>query len=246
MDYRILNLKRKYDLSILEENIKFTIEVADLIKNLNSPVEKDAYIDKISRDTGIAKTAIEKEIANKESSKDSRNSKNVEVRKQRQIKSVESLIFLGNFKAELDLLRIIMLNMEYFDITKNKLSADDFTKEETKLVYKLILQAYKSTEELDIGDFKNSALNQGISEDFLDDLILEEVEYKPTDLESVVEDLIGKLVLNKYLNERNQIIKNIERVEKSEDNSLKEEIKIEDLFIQLIHVNNKIKQITHE
>ena len=59
IDFKVHILKREYKIDTLEGKIKFTREVANIIKNIKSPIEQDIYIDKISQETKITKDAIE-------------------------------------------------------------------------------------------------------------------------------------------------------------------------------------------
>ena len=65
VEYQAYILKEKYDLENYEEKIKFTREISEVIKKINSPIEQDVYIDKISLETQISKDAILKEIRGK-------------------------------------------------------------------------------------------------------------------------------------------------------------------------------------
>ncbi len=244
IDYRILLMKKQYDLNQTEDNIKFTIEVSRLIGSLKSPVEQDVYIDKISKDTGISKEAIKKEIGTSKNTVNTRDYKTKAYNNRNHIQPVKSLILSGYLKAEFDLLRIIIQNIEYFERIKNKLSANDFTSKEAKTIYHIVLSDYNSSESLDLENFKAQSLEEGISQEFIDNLVLEKIEYDPTSIENIIEDLIKTIVLNKLLNKRNMIIKTIEESEtnSNQDNN----INIEDLFLQLTRINNEIKYITHE
>ncbi|MBQ7265685.1 MAG: DNA primase [Firmicutes bacterium] len=60
--FRCEQARGKYNFAILDEKIAFTKEVASIMKEVNSGVELEAYIDEVERLTGISKQAILKEI----------------------------------------------------------------------------------------------------------------------------------------------------------------------------------------
>src|SRR5699024_2806135 len=65
IDYTIFLNRRKYKLDIVDEKIKFTKSIAKVLKKIESPIEQDAYIDKVSIETGISNEAIKSEIYGK-------------------------------------------------------------------------------------------------------------------------------------------------------------------------------------
>lgn len=62
IEYRIDLLKKKYDLSDIEQKIEFVNEMAKIFSKVENSVERDAYLQKISAETGVAIHAISAEI----------------------------------------------------------------------------------------------------------------------------------------------------------------------------------------
>ncbi len=60
-DYKIKKLDEKYNLDIIEEKIEFLKEIAVFLKEL-SPVERDIYVKKISRNYNVSEGAIVEEV----------------------------------------------------------------------------------------------------------------------------------------------------------------------------------------
>ena len=62
IEYKIDLLKKKYDLSDIEQKIEFVNEMAKIFSKVENSVERDAYIQKMAIETGIALHAISAEI----------------------------------------------------------------------------------------------------------------------------------------------------------------------------------------
>ena len=55
-------IQKKYDLTLLEDKIAFTNEIATLLSNVENSIEKDAYLKEVSRITQIDISAIRDQI----------------------------------------------------------------------------------------------------------------------------------------------------------------------------------------
>ncbi|HHT49974.1 MAG TPA: DNA primase, partial [Eubacteriaceae bacterium] len=62
VEYKIKLAREKYDLNSTEGKIDFSKEIAEILKNIKSEIEIDAYIQKISKETGIYESAIKSEV----------------------------------------------------------------------------------------------------------------------------------------------------------------------------------------
>ena len=55
-------IQKKYDLTLLEDKIAFTNEIASLLSSVENSIEKDAYLKEVSRITQIDVSAIQEQI----------------------------------------------------------------------------------------------------------------------------------------------------------------------------------------
>ncbi len=62
VEYKIKLAREKYDLNSTEGKIDFSKEIAEILKNIKSEIEIDAYIQKFSKETGIYESAIKSEV----------------------------------------------------------------------------------------------------------------------------------------------------------------------------------------
>lgn len=63
MEFMINLNKKKHDLTALEGKLGFTRAMANSLKSIESPVELELYLDKISAEIGISKDVIKRELA---------------------------------------------------------------------------------------------------------------------------------------------------------------------------------------
>lgn len=62
IEYRIDEIKKQYNLEITEEKVEFVEEIAKFFSTVKNPVEREAYIAKISRDADISEGAIAAQV----------------------------------------------------------------------------------------------------------------------------------------------------------------------------------------
>lgn len=61
-DYRIYKLRGRFDIKDVEQKIDFTKAAADVLLKINNPIEQEAYIKKVSDESGISEDSIKAEI----------------------------------------------------------------------------------------------------------------------------------------------------------------------------------------
>lgn len=245
IDYKISLNKDKFNINNLEEKILFTKEISKVIRDLKSPIEKDVYIEKISKETGIAKEAIEKEVKGNYNNKFNNSKKNVKVEKQN-IGTKNYKIKSAHIKAEIDLIKLMIADKEYFYIIRDKLLEEGFSNFACRKTYNLIKNEYKNKEIIDIDDLVEEALNIGIDKSIIKKLSEESLEYKPTNIEQVIDDLTDTLILNNLEEKRKEVIESIKDFEDNIEKMEKDKEYFKALCIELTSLNNEIKFIRYK
>lgn len=246
IDYKIYVLKNKYDLNEIEDKIKFTIEVAKLIKSLKSPVEQDVYMKKISETTGISLEAIKEEIGKGNSQNRPRFNNRYEDRKKQSINPVKYEITSGNLKAELDLIRLMIEDRDYFEFVNSKLSVEDFSSEGCKEIFQFIKKEYYNSQILKIEDISQNAKENVTDMELFKSIFEMEIKYDPTKIEEIMGDLINTIIYKNLENQRGQVLRKIEIVEKKMEKSPDDYDDFKNLCLELTRLNNKIKLIRQE
>ena len=226
VDYQIYINKQRYDLSNPEEKIKFTKEIANTLKRLKSPIEKDVYIDKISLETGISKEAIEKEIVGK-------NYKNNRTiygdkyinREYRDNKSKiiprKTVLEPAHLTAEKTLIKLMIENKEYFILIKEYLKEEDFLNYECNILANIIFHQYMEKNQLtqiDTDIILDKVKNiENIDISIIDEVLSKDIVFLPEDKHILVEDLINTVKYSKLMLERKQITNEIQQIESNKD-----------------------------
>lgn len=245
IDYKIILNKDKFNIDNLEEKILFTKEISKVIRDLKSPIEKDVYIEKISKETGIAKEAIEKEVKGNYNNKFNNSKKNVKIEK-RNIGTINYKIKSAHIKAEVDLIKLMIADKEYFYIIRDKLLEEGFSNFACRKTYDLIKKEYKSKESIDIDELAKEALEIGIDENIIKKLSQESLEYKPTNIEQVIDDLTDTLLVNNLEEKRKEVIEAIRDFENNLEKLENDKEHFKALCIELTSLNNEIKSIRYK
>ena len=240
-DYKVYINKRKYNLENLEEKIKFTVEVAGIIKELKSPIEQDGYIDKISIETGISREAIENEVKGKNKVIAKQNhlfdhNKNINYN----IKPMLTILPNAQIKAEMDLIKFMILDKDYFDFISNKLSIDNFESMECKHIFSLLSLNYKNEEEINEKVLISNILEIPKIDQIRVQSIFDNVlKFQPTNINQIIDDLIKTVLISNLHKKRKILLTKIEDLEKKERNEIEEAI-FNKLCLDLIALNKDI------
>ncbi|HLR21878.1 MAG TPA: DNA primase [Tissierellaceae bacterium] len=240
MDYRIDIIKSKYDLTKAEDKIKFTTEVGELIKKLKSSIEQDVYIKKISKDTDISIDAIKAEMK-KINYKKKTNYKKTYTGTQN-ITPVDSEVKSGKLKAELDLLRLMIEDKDYFRYIDENLSVNDLSSEDCKKIFQFIREEYNNSEFIKIEDIIDKARKNNIYSYIFRSIIEMDIKYDPTNIEDSIKDLINTILYKNLKKQREDILKEISDYENKVENDQENDY-LSNLILELTRLNNEIKFI---
>ncbi|WP_055668039.1 DNA primase [Desnuesiella massiliensis] len=134
IDYRLTRAKQGIDFNNGEMLIKYTKEVTEILKSLDS-VEKDVYIKKISEDTGVKEQALY-DLLNNEINKISVNNGMI---KNEESYNVKLYVEPAYLKSERSILKL-MLSKEDSNLVSKNVNKDDFILDSHKKIYDLIIE----------------------------------------------------------------------------------------------------------
>lgn len=241
IDFKIKLSKDKYKLDDVNEKIKFTQEVARILKSMKSPIEQDAYITKVSEETGISIDAIKGEIKGNNYGRD-RNykyKKNIKPFTE-DIKPINTKFISAQIKAEIEILNIMLREKDYFQYVNEKLNIDDYSMEESKEIAKLIIKFYEENEELDKDVLFSEILEiPNLDRERLKSIYNYSIEYKATNIDKIIDDLIETIINSNILNKRKQLLKQIAEME-NKDRSDEENQLFINLCLELDKINKQI------
>lgn len=149
IEYVIRRKSEGFDISSTEGKIGFTKACALVLGGIDDPVTVDAYVVKLSEETGISSTALYDEISKakkspKRYSEDYKGHRSGKNRYNNNIDGQKLYIEPAYIKAEKFILNILYVNNDLFKTIENKLSWQDFNDEVYSKVAHVMFDDLKS------------------------------------------------------------------------------------------------------
>ncbi len=243
VDYKILIYKKKFNLNDTEGKIGFTKEIAKVIRDLKSPIEKDVYIDKISREMNISKDAIEKEVFGN----NIRVTKKGNLVEGKNISPLKVSLPTASTRAEIDLLRLMIFNKEYYDKVMQEVSLDDFENHECREILKIISDLYIEDEIIDEELLFERVMDiANLNTKLVEEIIRKPINFLPETIDQMIKDLVTTLKTNRLEKKRDSIKKKIEEMEKIQNKDPLQEKEFLQLCVELTNLNKELNLIRHE
>lgn len=229
IEFKVKILKKNLNLENTNDKIKFLNEIAKLISKVENNIEREIYIEKISKEYEISKEAIYAEV-NKLSYAGNKSEKILDKPKPVAIhKKIENEISQATKKRENTVLAILLMgDLNVFQIIKQNIDVKDFKSELNKQIAQILYEEFEKGNSninaiLDkMGEEEQSHITEILADD-----------YELDDIEKAIDDVMQKYEKEK-LNERKlQIIQLLEEPEKTveEKNELGKELN--DIIIRL-------------
>ncbi|WP_352419869.1 DNA primase [Proteiniborus sp.] len=246
LDFKIFFYKKKYNLNTLEGKIDFTKEVSNMLKQIESPIELDAYINKISLETNISTEAIKEEIREKQRGqtnsiiKDKYINTNYRNNNKYNILPVKYNLEPGHLIAEKKLLNFIIQDKKIFSYVKDRFRPDDFLNHVYRRAAEIIYDIYNSEEEID--QDKITIHFEGEELKKLEEAIDLNSNFNNEEKIKAVDDYIKKINYYELKIKKNEIKEQIAEIENN-----KAEIKgdveklLKELCIEIIEIDKELK-----
>ncbi|MDD6188963.1 MAG: DNA primase [Clostridiales bacterium] len=179
IEYKLMNLQSKYDLSSPEEKVEFLKAAGEMIARLSSPVEREVYGGRAAQAAGISPEAMAQEIAksrSRQTKKQKQEMERAETRPEMAAQPREKSLRYKNVRsatAEEGVIRLLLLDPSL--IPKCELKADEFSSEFLGKLYSVITERFKNGRSIEI-----SALAADIGEEEMSQLV--HIAQKPESL----------------------------------------------------------------
>lgn len=250
IDYKIFINRQKYNLNNIEDKIKFTKEISKILKNLKSPIEKEVYIDKVSKETGISNEAIKREVlgtdykGNTSFYKDkyingrNRHNKN-------KIKPIKTVLEPAHLTAEKTLIRLMIENKEYYNLIRSYLGEEDFLNYEHNILANIIFKEYETN--LDLTELEPKLIidklgkEEDVDYNLINEIMDMDVEFLPDNKHKLVEDLINRIEYSKLKIKRKEIIKEIQEIESKRGKDEGDVKRFKSLCLELTKLDKELK-----
>ena len=233
VEFKVKILKQNLNIENVNDKIKFLNEIAKILSKVDNSMEKEIYIDKISKEYGISKEAIYGEV-NKLVYKKDNDKKVLESTPIKNLLRKENTEKVDEFIIKREKMVIyILVNypQESYEKVKDTILVDNIKAEINKKIISKIYELYaqgKTSNILDSFDDEETI-------NYLSGIMAE--DFRISDINKCIEDLLTTYNKEKLVNKRNEIIKKLENT----DNMTKEEIheleeKLNDVILKLAKV----------
>ena len=217
IEFKVKLLKKDLDLNNTNDKIKFLNEIAKLISKVDNNIEKEVYIEKISKEYEISKEAIYAEV-NKLTYENKQGEKVLDKAKPvvRHIKEPKTEVPEAVKRRENTVLAILLNgDLNIYQIIKQNITVEDFKDETNKKI------AQKLYEELEKGNSNINGILDELGEEEQNHIteILAD-DYEIDDVEKAIDDVMRSYEKDK-LNDRK--FKILEMLENKELNLSQEE-----------------------
>ena len=179
IEYKLMNLQSKYDLTSPEEKVEFLKAAGQMIARLSSPVEREVYGGRAAQAAGISPDAMAQEIAKSRSiqaKKQKQEQERAETRPEQAAQPREKSLRYKNVRsatAEEGIIRLILLDPTL--IPKCELKPEEFSSEFLGKLYSVISERFKNGRSIEI-----SALAADLNEEEMSRLV--HITQKPESL----------------------------------------------------------------
>jgi DNA primase len=158
IEYKLLNIKTKYDINDAGDKIKYTSEILKILSNIENDIEKDIYCGKLSTELNISKESIKSQLSKyfKKISKN-KNKENILPHTLGYYAKDNQDFSLKRIKAEETILTYIINNYDITDNILPKVSENLFGVNFNKKLYSALKTLILNNRDLNL----NNILSEG-------------------------------------------------------------------------------------
>lgn len=231
VEFKVKMLKKSLNINTASDKIKFLNEVSKILSRVDNNIEKEVYIERISKEYNVSKEAIYAQT-NKLQYSNSIGSKVLErkinptrIKREENNKLNDALIRRENMIISL------LLNEEInaYSNLKNVITIDDFKYDINRKIAQILY------EELEKGNSNISNILDNITEEEIINHITKIMadDYNITDMNKAIMDIIKIYEKEKVIEEKNKIINKLENANLPQEEIVSLENKLSEIIIKL-------------
>ena len=231
VEFKVKMLKNELDLENVNDKVKFLNEVAKILAKVNNNIEREIYIDTISREYGVSKEAIYSEInkllyANNKSEK--KLERNVAtIKREEQQEDIDE-----KTKRREQLIIYLLINYadKVYPIFKESVTEDLIKLNKNKEIVAKLYEEYGKSN-LNIDNIINWFEDDNII-NYLSGIMASDFEI--TDLDKSINDIRLAYKKEELINRRNSILKKLENIKNiSKEEAFELEKQLNSIIIEL-------------
>ena len=232
VEYKVKNLKKDLNLDNTSDKIKFLNAIAKILSEVDNSMEREVYVEKISKGYNISKEAIYAEINKKLYSNNSANTKVLEARPNIVRPKQEEKI--DEFSARREQMLIYLLinyPKESFTRIKNVVSLEDIKSEKNRNIISILYTKLTTNENVE------NILNW-----FEDNEVINYItgilayDFELTDIEKGIEDIENVYKKNALVKRRDEIINKLNDSTLAKDEALELGKELNNIIINLAKI----------
>ncbi len=232
VEFKVKMLKRTLNINTASDKIKFLNEVSKILSKVDNHIEKEVYIERISKEYGVSKEAIYAQT-NKLQYANAKDSKVLErkipVIRHKQEKT-ETNISDAIIRRE-NMIISLLLNEEVhaYQSLKNVITVNDFKYEINKKIAKILYDEFEK------GDSNiNNLLNSIQDEEILNQITkIMSDDYNITDINKAIIDILNIYEKEKIINKKNEILSKLENEKLTKEEIVSLENQLSEVIIKL-------------
>ncbi len=233
VEFKVKNLKQSMNIQTASDKIKFLNEIVKILSKVDNSIEREIYIDRIAKEYGISKESIYAE-ANKRAYKEHQGIRMLQkpmkpVVKEKTKKEQKEI---GNKRENVLISLLLNQGIDAYSQIKEKIAPEDFKTENN---FQIAKRLYEHFEKGNSNSNSNSnVLNLFPEEELMSHItsILAEDD-QISNTKKAVEDILNGYEKEKLLNERNEIVKQLENPEISKEEASNLETRLSNLIIKI-------------
>lgn len=235
VEFKVKVLKKELNIENTNDKIKFLNEIAKILAKVTNQMEREIYIDKLSREYKISKEAILAEV-NKLMYANNTGGKKLEKKVVTMVpkEEKENQTSPQVLKRENMVIYLLINEAENtYKKIKEIITLQDFKDEPNKQILK------KLYEELEKGNINTNSILDWFEDENIISHITEIMAYdfEITDVNKAVEDLISIYEKEKLVNRRNEILKQLENTGNLNAEEIKKlEKELNDIILKLAKI----------
>ena len=232
VEYKVKNLKKELNLTNVSDKIKFLNAIAKILSEVDNSMEREVYVDKISKTYDISKEAIYAEINKRLYSNNSANQKVLEARPNIVRPKQEEKI--DEFSARREQMLIYLLinyPKESFNRIKSLVSIESIKSEKNRNIISVLYEKMNESENVD-----------NILDWFDDNEIVNYItgilayDFELTDIEKGIEDIENAYKKDSLVKRRDEIINKLNDKNISKEESLELGKELNNIIINLAKI----------
>lgn len=236
VEFKVKVLKKNLNIENTNDKIKFLNEMAKILAKVTNQMEREIYIDKLSKEYHISKEAIQAEInklvykQNSGSKKLDKRVATMQVPKEENKTSIEPAILK---RENMVIYLLINESQKTYEKLKEIIKEEDFKYELNQQILK------KLYEVLEKGNINNNHILDLFEEENVISHITEIMAYdfEITDVNKALEDLINVYEKEKLVTRRNTILKMLENTSNITQEQMKQlENELNDIILKLAKI----------